>query len=232
MALWATISDFPYSWPLWQRYSSKFVATQLVRLRYTRKFRRNYQQPCPSWTPDTEMFRINQGLRRRPQSGVTMAILLWYTSSLDRVQAFAVFWKQKAVLVHSFRPDSSELPTFHRYMQVQDCALQGSTKIEMRNFVAFILSVRSRRMNQETVRGDTFSAAGRHATTMCHMLYADHPHLFAAMPIPREAKLPTPSADHRMMCFHLTPDRQRWIPRRHPRSRGQGRITRHSVYSR
>lgn len=31
VALWATISDFPYSWPLWQRYSTKFVATQLVR---------------------------------------------------------------------------------------------------------------------------------------------------------------------------------------------------------
>eukprot|EP00903_Cladosiphon_okamuranus_P008190 g7887.t1 len=30
VALWATIADFPYSWPLWQRYSSKFVATQLV----------------------------------------------------------------------------------------------------------------------------------------------------------------------------------------------------------
>lgn len=30
VALWATISDFPYSWPLWQRYSSKFVATSLV----------------------------------------------------------------------------------------------------------------------------------------------------------------------------------------------------------
>lgn len=31
VALWATISDFPYSWPLWQRYSSKFIATNLVR---------------------------------------------------------------------------------------------------------------------------------------------------------------------------------------------------------
>ena len=31
VALWATISDFPYSWPLWQRYSSKFVTTNLVR---------------------------------------------------------------------------------------------------------------------------------------------------------------------------------------------------------
>ena len=32
VALWATISDFPYSWPLWQRYSSKFVTTNLVRM--------------------------------------------------------------------------------------------------------------------------------------------------------------------------------------------------------
>ena len=31
VALWATIADFPYSWPLWQRYSSKFVTTNLVR---------------------------------------------------------------------------------------------------------------------------------------------------------------------------------------------------------
>lgn len=31
VALWATISDFPYSWPLWQHYSSKFVTTNLVR---------------------------------------------------------------------------------------------------------------------------------------------------------------------------------------------------------
>lgn len=30
VALWATIADFPYSWPLWQRYSRKFVATNLV----------------------------------------------------------------------------------------------------------------------------------------------------------------------------------------------------------
>ncbi|CAM9226822.1 unnamed protein product, partial [Hapterophycus canaliculatus] len=30
VALWATLADFPYSWPLWQRYSSKFVATQLI----------------------------------------------------------------------------------------------------------------------------------------------------------------------------------------------------------
>lgn len=32
VALWATISNFPYSWPLWQRYASKFVATDLVRI--------------------------------------------------------------------------------------------------------------------------------------------------------------------------------------------------------
>ena len=31
VALWLTISDFPYSWPLYQRYSSKFVVTNLVR---------------------------------------------------------------------------------------------------------------------------------------------------------------------------------------------------------
>lgn len=30
VALWLTISDFPYSWPLWQRYSGKFVASNLV----------------------------------------------------------------------------------------------------------------------------------------------------------------------------------------------------------
>ena len=30
VALWLTVSDFPYSWPLWQRYSGKFVATNLV----------------------------------------------------------------------------------------------------------------------------------------------------------------------------------------------------------
>lgn len=30
VALWATIADFPYSWPLWQRYSRKFVTTNLV----------------------------------------------------------------------------------------------------------------------------------------------------------------------------------------------------------
>ncbi|CAN0319161.1 unnamed protein product [Ectocarpus sp. 6 AP-2014] len=30
VALWMTISDFPYSWPLYQRYSSKFVVTHLV----------------------------------------------------------------------------------------------------------------------------------------------------------------------------------------------------------
>ncbi|CBJ32724.1 expressed unknown protein [Ectocarpus siliculosus] len=29
-ALWATISDFPYSWPLWQRFSRKFVTTNLI----------------------------------------------------------------------------------------------------------------------------------------------------------------------------------------------------------
>lgn len=33
VALWATISDFPYSWPLWQRYSNKFVTTNLVSLK-------------------------------------------------------------------------------------------------------------------------------------------------------------------------------------------------------
>ncbi|CAM9449896.1 unnamed protein product, partial [Ectocarpus sp. 8 AP-2014] len=30
VALWMTISDFPYSWPLYQRYSSKFVVTNLI----------------------------------------------------------------------------------------------------------------------------------------------------------------------------------------------------------
>ncbi|CAB1098702.1 unnamed protein product [Ectocarpus sp. CCAP 1310/34] len=30
VALWMTISDFPYSWPLYQRYSSKFIVTNLV----------------------------------------------------------------------------------------------------------------------------------------------------------------------------------------------------------
>ncbi len=30
VALWATLADFPYSWPLWQRFSSKFVTTNLV----------------------------------------------------------------------------------------------------------------------------------------------------------------------------------------------------------
>lgn len=30
VALWAAIADFPYTWPLWQRYSSKFVVTNLV----------------------------------------------------------------------------------------------------------------------------------------------------------------------------------------------------------
>lgn len=39
VALWATISDFPYSWPLWQRFSSKFVATQLVsKVQYSALF--------------------------------------------------------------------------------------------------------------------------------------------------------------------------------------------------
>ena len=33
VALWLTVSDFPYSWPLWQRYSSKFVTTNLVSKR-------------------------------------------------------------------------------------------------------------------------------------------------------------------------------------------------------
>ena len=30
VAMWATIADFPYSWPLWQRFSSKFVSSNLV----------------------------------------------------------------------------------------------------------------------------------------------------------------------------------------------------------
>ncbi|CAM9750544.1 unnamed protein product [Ectocarpus sp. 4 AP-2014] len=30
VALWATMADFPYSWPIWQRYSSRFVATTLI----------------------------------------------------------------------------------------------------------------------------------------------------------------------------------------------------------
>eukprot|EP00752_Nemacystus_decipiens_P013816 g12266.t1 len=30
VALWATIADFPYSWPLWQRFSSKFVSSKLI----------------------------------------------------------------------------------------------------------------------------------------------------------------------------------------------------------
>ncbi|CAM9496666.1 unnamed protein product, partial [Choristocarpus tenellus] len=30
VAMWATLSDFPYSWLLWQRYSSKFVASSLI----------------------------------------------------------------------------------------------------------------------------------------------------------------------------------------------------------
>lgn len=37
VALWATISDFPYSWPLWQRYSSKFVTTNLVSFKQKHK---------------------------------------------------------------------------------------------------------------------------------------------------------------------------------------------------
>lgn len=37
VALWATIADFPYSWPLWQRYSSKFVTTNLVRVKVYRR---------------------------------------------------------------------------------------------------------------------------------------------------------------------------------------------------
>lgn len=32
VALWATISDFPYSWQLWQKYSSKFLVANLVRI--------------------------------------------------------------------------------------------------------------------------------------------------------------------------------------------------------
>eukprot|EP00903_Cladosiphon_okamuranus_P007272 g7050.t1 len=30
VALWLTIADFPYSWPLYQRYSNKFVTTNLI----------------------------------------------------------------------------------------------------------------------------------------------------------------------------------------------------------
>eukprot|EP00903_Cladosiphon_okamuranus_P008109 g7816.t1 len=30
VALWLTISDFPYSWPLYQRYTNKFVTTNLI----------------------------------------------------------------------------------------------------------------------------------------------------------------------------------------------------------
>ncbi|CAM9361612.1 unnamed protein product, partial [Choristocarpus tenellus] len=30
VALWATIADFPYSWPVWQRFSSKFISSKLV----------------------------------------------------------------------------------------------------------------------------------------------------------------------------------------------------------
>lgn len=32
VALWASVADFPYSWPLWQRFSRKFVTTNLVRM--------------------------------------------------------------------------------------------------------------------------------------------------------------------------------------------------------
>lgn len=44
VALWATIADFPYSWPLWQRYSRKFVTTNLVRLGVVRM--RTWQCSC------------------------------------------------------------------------------------------------------------------------------------------------------------------------------------------
>ncbi|CAM9769234.1 unnamed protein product [Ectocarpus sp. 6 AP-2014] len=30
VALWATIADFPYTWPLWQRFASNFVVTNLI----------------------------------------------------------------------------------------------------------------------------------------------------------------------------------------------------------
>ncbi|CAM9371978.1 unnamed protein product, partial [Choristocarpus tenellus] len=30
VVMWATVSDFPYSWPLWQRYSRKFVTSSLI----------------------------------------------------------------------------------------------------------------------------------------------------------------------------------------------------------
>lgn len=51
VALWATISDFPYSWPLWQRYSSKFVTTNLVRglnIRFIRSSCCKNRTPCPN----------------------------------------------------------------------------------------------------------------------------------------------------------------------------------------
>lgn len=38
VALWATIADFPYSWPLWQRFSDKFINTHLVRERPMNKY--------------------------------------------------------------------------------------------------------------------------------------------------------------------------------------------------
>ncbi len=44
VALWSTISDFPYSWPLWQRFARKFVAIDLVSLQYMAGRRR----PPPS----------------------------------------------------------------------------------------------------------------------------------------------------------------------------------------
>lgn len=33
VALWATIADFPYSWPLWQRFAERFVNSHLVGTR-------------------------------------------------------------------------------------------------------------------------------------------------------------------------------------------------------
>lgn len=30
VALWATIADFPYSWPLWQRYAERFINSHLA----------------------------------------------------------------------------------------------------------------------------------------------------------------------------------------------------------
>ena len=52
VALWATISDFPYSWPLWQRYSTKFVTTNLVS--YCKVFR------VPYWLL-TRWYKSNDG---------------------------------------------------------------------------------------------------------------------------------------------------------------------------